>query len=170
MNARHTFRLTGIAAALLAALAPAQAAEVLAPSGLNTAASSASVGLGYADNDGRRFGQYNGINEDGGYGLLDFNLVKRDDATGTWLGVFGRNVGLDNRQLRFDHSRQGNWGYYLEYSRIPRFEPLTPITAVGGVGTPNLTIPTATVSRSGVPAGAEEASRSAVPSGSCAIA
>ncbi len=144
MNARDCFRLSGIAAAAAAALGTAQAAEVLAPSGLNTAASSASVGLGYTPDDGRRFGQYNGVNEDGTYGLLDFNLVKRDDATGTWLGVFGRNVGLDNRQLRFDHSRQGNWGYYLEYDRIPRFEPLTPITAVGGIGTSNLTIPTAT--------------------------
>jgi MtrB/PioB family decaheme-associated outer membrane protein len=144
MNARDTFRMTAIAAVLLAALGSAHAVEVLAPSGLNTASSSASVGLGYTPDDGRRFGQYNGVNEEGAYGLLDFNLVKRDEATGTWLGLSGRNIGLDNRQLRFDHSRQGNWGYYLEYTRIPRFDPYTPITAVGGIGTTNLTIPTAT--------------------------
>ncbi len=144
MNAGEMLRMTGLAAMLLAALGSAHAVEVLAPSGLNTASSSASVGLGYTPDDGRRFGQYNGINEDGAYGLLDFNLVKRDDATGTWLNFYGRNVGLENRQLRFEHSRQGNWGYYLEYSRIPRFDPYTPITAVGGIGTTNLTIPTAT--------------------------
>ena len=144
MNAGEMLRMTGVAAMLLAALGSAHAVEVLAPSGLNTASSSASVGLGYTPDDGRRFGQYNGINEEGAYGLLDFNFVKRDDATGTWIGVFGRNVGLENRQLRLDHSRQGNWGYYLEYTRTPRFEPYTPITAVGGIGTATLTIPTAT--------------------------
>lgn len=143
MNARDTFRMTGIAAALLAALGPAHAAEVQAPAALNLAAGTASVGLGYADNDGRRFGQYTGVNEEGAYGLLDFNLVKRDEATGTWLRFFGRNVGLDNRQLRFEHSRQGNWGYFIEYSQIPRYEPYTVTTAVGGIGTPNLTIPAA---------------------------
>jgi MtrB/PioB family decaheme-associated outer membrane protein len=142
MKTRDTFRLTGIAAALLVVIAPARAAEVLAPSGLNTASSSASVGLGYTPDDGRRFGQYNGINEDGVYGLIDFNLVRRDEATGTWLNFYGRNVGLDNRQLRFEQSRQGNWGYFLEYSRIPRFEPWSITTAVSGIGTPNLAIPT----------------------------
>ena len=142
MKTRDIFRLTGIAAALLIAFGPARAAEVLAPSGMNTASSSASVGLGYTSDDGRRFGQYNGVNEDGVYGLLDFNLVKRDEVTGTWLNFYGRNVGLDNRQLRFEQSRQGNWGYFLEYSRIPRFEPWSVTTAVSGIGTPNLAIPT----------------------------
>jgi len=135
--------VTGTLTALLAILGPANAAETLAPYGLNTEANAASVGLGYADNDGRRFGEYNGVNKDGVYGLFDFNLVKRDDGTGTWLGLSGRNVGLDNRQLRFEHSRQGNWGYFIEFSQIPRYEPLSITTAVGGIGTPSLTIPAA---------------------------
>jgi MtrB/PioB family decaheme-associated outer membrane protein len=142
MNARNMFRVTGLTAALLAAFGSAHAAEPMAPSGLNTAASAASVGVGYADEDARRFGQYNGVNESGAYGLFDFNFVTRDDATGTWLGVFGRNVGLDNRQLRFEQSRQGNWGYFFEYSRIPHLDPYTVTTAVTGIGSTNLTIPT----------------------------
>src|SRR4029453_14066665 len=142
MSARDTLRMTAMATALLAVLSPAQAVEPLAPSGLNTAASEASVGLGYTPDDGRRFGQYNGINDSGAYGLFDFNVVKRDDTTGTWLGFYGRNVGLDNRQLRFDHTRQGNWGYFLEYSRIPRFEPYSITTAATGNTPPTLVIPT----------------------------
>jgi MtrB/PioB family decaheme-associated outer membrane protein len=149
MSARGTFRVTGVATALLAAFGTAQAAEILAPSGLNTAASSASIGLGYTPDNGPRFGQYNGINEEGAYGLLDFNLVKRDEATGTWLNFYGRNVGLENRQLRFEHQRQGNWGYFIEYSRIPRFEPWSITTGVTGIGTPNLAIPT--TATAGVP-------------------
>lgn len=143
MKTRDKLRLTRIAAVLLVAFEPAHAAEGLAPSGLNTAASSASIGLGYTPDDGRRFGQYTGVNEQGAYGLFDFNLVKRDDTTGTWLGVYGRNVGLDNRQLRLEHNRQGNWGYFIEFSQIPRYEPWAITTGVSGIGTSNLTIPTA---------------------------
>jgi MtrB/PioB family decaheme-associated outer membrane protein len=142
MTACDVLRTAGIAAALFAAFGTAEAAEILAPSGLNTAASSGSIGLGYTPNDGPRFGQYNGINEKGAYGLLDFNFVKRDDETGTWLNIFGRNVGLEDRQLRFEHQRQGNWGYFIDYSRIPRFEPWSITTGVTGIGTPNLAIPT----------------------------
>src|SRR5262245_20788188 len=100
MNTRDTITITGIAAAMLAGIAPARAAEVVVPYGqLNTTANEANAGLGYAFDDGRRFGQYNGVTESGAYGLFDFSLVKRNDETGTWMGVFGRNVGLDNRQL-----------------------------------------------------------------------
>src|SRR5688572_3965757 len=145
MKARDAFRLTAIAAALLAALAPgqasAQAQEPLVPYGLSTAASSASAGLGYTPDDGRRFGQYNGVNESGVYGLFDFNLVRRDEETGTWQHLFGRNIGLDNRLLRWEQNRQGNWGYFLEFSQIPRYEPLHINSAVAGIGTSNLFIP-----------------------------
>jgi MtrB/PioB family decaheme-associated outer membrane protein len=141
MTARDTFRLTAIAAGLLAAFGPAGAAESGDAAALAKPASTASIGLGYADNDSLRFGQYTGVVEDGAYGLLDFNLVKRDDASGTWLRFIGRNVGLENRQLRLEQSRQGNWGYYIEYGQIPRYEPYTVTTGVGGIGSPNLTIP-----------------------------
>ena len=150
MNRHWTFRRSGMAIALAAAFGPAQAVEPIAPqniepaapSSVHTAASTASVGLGYTADEGRRFGQYNGINEDGFYGLIDFNWVRRDDATGTWTRLFGRDVGLDDRQLRFEQQRQGNWGYFIDYSRIPRFEPLIANTAVGGIGSNNLVIPT----------------------------
>jgi len=135
--------------ALAAAFGPAQAADPIgpqnvdprAPASMHTDASTASVGVGYATHDGRRFGQYNGINEDGFYGLIDLNWVRRDDENGTWTRIFGRDVGLESRQLRFEQQRQGNWGYAIDYSRIPRFEPLVAYTAVGGIGSNTLTIP-----------------------------
>jgi MtrB/PioB family decaheme-associated outer membrane protein len=150
MNRLGTFKLSGIAIALVAAFGPARAVEPImtqnvepaAPAALNTGASTASVGIGYANDDGRRFGQYNGMNEKGAYGLIDFNWVKRNDESGTWTRFFGRDVGLDDRQLRFEQQRQGNWGYSIDYSRIPRFEPFIANTAVGGIGTSNLVIPT----------------------------
>jgi len=143
MKTQAALRMTGIAAAMLAAFGSARAQQVepLAPSALNTEANSVSLGVGLTPNDGRRFGEYNGITRDGAYGLIDFNLVKRDDETGTWTQLTGRNVALDNAQLRFEQSRQGDWGYFIDYARIPRFEPFVITTGVTGIGTPNVTVP-----------------------------
>src|SRR5882672_291253 len=146
MKTRLALRMTGIAAAVLAAMGSARAGqpEPLAPTGLNTEASEVSLGVGLAANDSRRFGEYNGITESGPYGLIDFNLVRRDDETGTWTALTGRNVLLDNRQLRFEQSKQGDWGYYIDYARLPRLEPYQPSTAVTGTGTPFLNVPVTT--------------------------
>ncbi|HJY77744.1 MAG TPA: MtrB/PioB family outer membrane beta-barrel protein, partial [Burkholderiales bacterium] len=150
MKRACSLKYSSITLALAAAFGTAHAVEPIqtenidprAPNSLNTGASEASVGVGYANEATRRFGQYNGIKENGAYGLIDFNWVKRNEETGTWTRAFGRDVGLDDRQLRFEQQRQGNWGYSIDYMSIPRFEPLTPTTAVGGIGTNNLVIPT----------------------------
>jgi len=143
MKTRDALRMTGIAAAVLASFGGAYAQSVEPPAGsaLNVEASSVSLGVGLTLNDGARFGEYNGMTREGAYGLIDFNLVRRDDETGTWTQFFGRDVALDNRQLRFDQSRQGDWGYSVDYARIPRYEPYTITTGVAGIGTPNLTVP-----------------------------
>lgn len=141
-HTRFAYPLTAIAAALLAAFGPVHAADDEATA-LTKPSSSVQFGLGYVDSDNGRFGQYTGLNEKDGYGLLDLDLVKRDDATGRWLKFRGRNLGLDNRELKFEHEIQGNWGYSIEFSQIPRFEPFTVNTAVTGIGTNNLTIPVA---------------------------
>jgi len=144
MKARDTLRMAGMAAALMAAFdtVHAQGVEVQVPFALNVDSSAAAIGLGYALDDAPRFGMYNGITKEGYYGLFDFNLVDRDDATGTWNWLSGRNLGLDSPQARYEYSKQGNWGYYLDYSKITRNEPYTVTTAVGGIGSPNLSIPT----------------------------
>lgn len=141
MKTPFTFRYTAITIALFGIFGPVFAAEGDALATSIKPESAARIGLGYADSDGRRFGQYNGINERGGYGLLDLNVNRREDTTGTWLQFSGRNLGLDSRQLRFEHNRQGNWGYFVEFNQIPRYEPYSVTTAVTGITTPNLTIP-----------------------------
>ena len=139
---RFGYSLTAMAAALLAAypLAHAQDGEELAE--LTKPTSFVQFGVGYVDEDNGRFGQYTGMNDKGSYGLLDFNLIGREDATGIWIGLRARNLGLDHRELRFMHEDQGNWGYYIDFSQTPRYEPYTVNTAITGIGTPNLTVPT----------------------------
>src|SRR4029077_10937156 len=38
-------------------------------------------------------------------------------------------------------SKQGDWGYSIGYTRIPRYEPFQITTGVAGIGTPNVTVP-----------------------------
>lgn len=140
-NARVAIAVTAVAGTM--ALGPVPAAEVDPVTELAKPESSVGAGVGYVSDDNTRFGQYNGLRDKGGYGLLDLDLVKRDDATGTWMVIRGHSLGLDHRDLRLEHNRQGDWGYFLEFNQIPRFEPYTANTAVTGIGTPNLSVPAA---------------------------
>jgi MtrB/PioB family decaheme-associated outer membrane protein len=120
-KSKHFFRMTPIAAALLAVCSP-----VLAQS----TEGSLSIGAGAWSDDRPQTGVYDGMRDSGGYGLFDLDIVRRDEATGTWLGLKGRNLGLDNREIKLDWLRQGNIGASLEYSRIPRDWPYTANTGL----------------------------------------
>jgi len=104
--------------------------------------SSFRLGAGYVSNDNQRFGMYNGLSEQGMVGLIDFSVVRRDDDTGTWYRAIGRNLGLDNRELRLEHERQGKWGYFLEFNQITRNTPYDVQTNVRGIGSEALVVPT----------------------------
>ena len=133
------FRLAPVAAALLSVFGTAHAAEGDLMSKM-TPDSNIEVGVGHVDKNNGNFGKYNGLNEDGAYLLLDGDIKTRDEQTGTWMRLYGRNLGLDSRELRWDYTRQGNFGYYLEYNEIPRNEPLTVVTPVVGIGGSQLTL------------------------------
>ncbi len=104
--------------------------------------STINFGAGYLANDNARFGQYSGLRNEGPYGLFNLNITKRDDNTGTWLKLFGRNLGLQNRDIRFEHTKQGHWSYFIDFNQTPRYEPFTPVTAITGVGSTHLDVPT----------------------------
>ena len=137
---QHAFRITALAAALLSAYGSALAAE-----GLVLEPNSISIGIGNWSNDRPQQGQYDGMRDSGGYGLLDANISQRDDATGTWLGLKARNLGLDNRELEVEWLRQGDIGASLEYSRISRDNPYIYNTGVQGIGTTTLRVPTPSI-------------------------
>jgi hypothetical protein len=136
----HAASLSVLAAATLAAFAPAYGQDSDDLARLTKPRSTVELGVGLVSHDNGRFGQSTGMNENGAYGLIDLDLVNRNDATGTWLKLYGRNLGLDNRELRFDHNRQGDWGYSVEYSSTPRFSPYTVTTGLQGIGTNQQTI------------------------------
>ncbi len=134
-----SFRLTALAAALMLAFGPACAddAEVAA---LTTPDSSVSVGIGNWSKDRPQQGVYDGMRDSDTYGLFDFDIRKRDNATGTWLGLKARNLGLDNREIKGEWLRQGDIGGSIEYSRIVRDAPYTVNTGLQGIGTTTQTV------------------------------
>ena len=136
---RFAFRSTALFLALTGA---AQAQEDPALAELTRPESEVSFGLGYWSKDRPRLGTYDGMNQEGAYGLLDAQIRRRDNATGTWFILDARNLGLDTPELRGEWLRQGNVGASLEYSRIVRDEPYTVFTAVQGIGTTTQRVPT----------------------------
>jgi MtrB/PioB family decaheme-associated outer membrane protein len=121
-------------AALLAAATPAFADEAEIKQ-LTKPESTARIGMGYLSDDNRRFGQYSGVKDQGGYLMLDLDYLNRDDATGTWSRLLGRNVGFDNRELRGEFGPQGNWRGFIDFNQIPRYEPVIVNTGLTGIGT-----------------------------------
>lgn len=138
---QENFRLSAIAIALLSAFGTALAddAEI---NELIKPESSVSLGAGYWSSDRHRQGIYDGMRDDGAYGLLDADIVKRDDATGTWLKLNARNMGLDNREIRGEYLRQGDFGASLEYNKISRDDPNSYSTRLQGIGTTIQTVST----------------------------
>lgn len=138
---RHAFRLSALASALLLAASPSSAAdpevdELVKPD------SSVSLGIGHWSGDRPQQGIYDAMRDSGTYGLLDADILKRDDASGTWLKLKATDLGLDNREIRGDYIRQGDFGGFLEYGRTTRDNPYTINTGLQGIGTENLTVGT----------------------------
>jgi MtrB/PioB family decaheme-associated outer membrane protein len=142
MNARSgvELRLTAMAAALAAASAAWADERDDEIKKQTRPDSTVELGVGYVDEANTRFGQYNGMVKDRLYLLFDARFQRRDDATGTWTNITGRNLGLESRELRFDQSRQGDWGYFVDFSQTPRYSPYTPVTGLTGYDSTSQTV------------------------------
>ncbi len=129
------FKLAPVAAALLLAFGSAQAQQSAEVQALVSPESTVSVGVGVVNTarDAKRFGQYTGLNKDAS-ALVDFEWIKRDEATGTWTTLTGRNLGLDTRELGFGQQKQGDWKYNLDYNEIVRNDPYVINTGMTGIG------------------------------------
>lgn len=110
----------------------AQDAEVVE---LTSPESSVSAGIGNWSGDRHQQGIYDGMRDKGAYGLLDFKLMNRDNATGTWTKFEGQGLGLDVRKIRGEWLRQGDVGGYIEYDQIQRDNLFTFNTGLDGIGT-----------------------------------
>jgi len=140
-NTMKQFKLLPVAAAIVLVYSNAYAEGLTEVQALTTPESSVSVGAGSlnAGADAKRFSQYTGLNKNASV-LLDVEMNKRDDATGVWTILNGRNLGLDTRELNFSQSKQGDWKYKIDYNEIVRNDPYIINTGMTGVGTTTPTI------------------------------
>src|SRR6185369_8334687 len=133
---------TIVGIAVTAALAPVQAQEA-DPAALARPESSVRLGLGITpgnERDRTIWSQYNGLREGRSHLLLDLDYIKRNDETGVWTIVRGRNLGLETRDGTATLQKQGDWRINLEAGQIVHHEIRTVNTGLSGAGTTNPTI------------------------------
>jgi MtrB/PioB family decaheme-associated outer membrane protein len=142
MHNTHPCRQSILLVALTVAFGSAYAAEedvaqLIKPD------SSISAGLGTVSGkkeDRAVFGQYNGMRKNSGQIFLDIDYLKRDDTSGLWTNLSGRNLGNENRELGFSQQKQGDWRYFFEYGELVRNYSNTINTNISGIGTENITV------------------------------
>ncbi|MDP1535714.1 MAG: MtrB/PioB family decaheme-associated outer membrane protein [Burkholderiales bacterium] len=109
------------------------------------------LGLSHVSNGSGAFGNYNGLNESGVYGIAGIQMRRRG-TDATYFEIEGRNLGLKSRSLNIGGGQQGNFGLKLDYIEIPKLESDSYQTPYLGAGSTRLTQP-ASVTDGANPAG-----------------
>lgn len=101
-------------------------------------------GVGGVSDSSFKFGEYNGLQNDGPFGIASFNLRggAAYDSKSTWRWSFqGRNLGLENRNISAEFGHQGKFLFRFAYDEIIANRSNTFQTPYLGIGTNNLTLP-----------------------------
>lgn len=139
---QQRFTLTALSAALLAIHGPAPAAEDVDVKELTQPSSEVSIGAGGLFGDDRRqAGIIGGLRDTGGYLLLDADINRRDEATGTWHTLSVTNMGMTSREILGEFIQQGRQGVAIEYRQSEREVPYLVNTGITGFGTSTQSVP-----------------------------
>lgn len=132
--------LTGTA---VAADRPAgwQCANCPAPEGVKL---ETTAGGGYLSDDSFKFGDYTGLDDDGGFFVGDFTADYFGDGPLRWRAE-GRNLGLNSRQLSLEGGLQGLLELRFGYDELPRYLFETASTPYPTPGADSLPLPAAWV-------------------------
>jgi MtrB/PioB family decaheme-associated outer membrane protein len=131
------FSRTALALAVLAAFAGAQAQDKKEEEKKSPVETEITLegGAAYVSGDAadRAFwGQYNGMRFKDVYGIANFDYSRRDSSTGTWLDIYGSNLGLQTRELGVMWTRQGDWRLNANYGELWRVNPYTVNSGISG--------------------------------------
>ena len=142
MRKNHSFKKTAIVIAISAVFPVStvwadEVEELISPN-----VAEVTVKLPYMDKVNPLYRQYNGVNQEGISGSLDFDYLTRKEAD--WFRINARNLGLRTQEIGVSYEKQGDWSIGLNYDQIPRFSPYDVRTAVGGVGTNTIVQPNVT--------------------------
>lgn len=104
------------------------------------------LGLGNVSHDSFKFGEYTGLNEQGGFFVGNANLYYRDQDA-SYLDLSVSDLGLDSRSLSIEGGIQGNYKLFLHYDEIPHFisdTSRTPYTGSESLTLPSTWVPAGT--------------------------
>jgi MtrB/PioB family decaheme-associated outer membrane protein len=94
---------------------------------------STTLGAGYVSDDSAKFGEYNGLNEEGGYAVAAAAGRYRGKEA-LWLDLSATDLGLSSRSVDLDGGRQGRWDLHLNYWQLQHAISDTAVTPFGGAG------------------------------------
>ena len=113
------------------------------------------IGGGYNSNDSFRFGQFSGLYEKGPFAVFGFNWLQHDPGRDSrYWSLFGSNLGLDSRRVRFEAGDQGLWNAYVGVDQLTKSDAENARFTFAGLGTNTLTQLCANVAATGTPSGA----------------
>lgn len=98
------------------------------------------LGAGYISDDSFKFGEYNGLEQDGFYLIGNATVRYRDENAG-YLDLRVRDIGLDSREVNIEGGRQGRYRLFLNYDEITHNISDSAMTPYLGKGTEILTLP-----------------------------
>ena len=101
-------------------------------------------GLGWIDEGSTRFARYNGLDQAGGYGVLNidwWSQAEGEDPNPVEMRLVARDLGLDRRSLAIERRRPGVYRVWLSYVELPVFFHQQGSTPFEGVGSERLQLP-----------------------------
>lgn len=146
MKRTQTFAQKQLVLALQAAFlclpAAALAEEDPAVTELTKPTQEVQVGGRYVSKGAFKFGEYNGLYDDGVTGDLGFKFGwKGDEESSSFWRAEGTNLGLENRRLEVNGGDQGLYNLYFVYDELPHRISDSYRTIFNGNGTTSLTLP-----------------------------
>jgi len=101
---------------------------------------SVDAGVGYVSDKSQKFGDFTGLDNKGAYLDLGGNVSRRGDD-GYFADLWGRDLGIDSRQLYGESGREGRYTLRVGYAEIPRNFTEGAQTPFVGSGGASLTLP-----------------------------
>ena len=98
------------------------------------------LGLGYVSRDSFKFGEYTGLNEQGGFLVGNGSARFRGEDAVYW-NIDASNLGLDSRSLSVEGGQQGAVKLFFNYKELPHFISDSAVTPFAGTGGNTLTLP-----------------------------
>ncbi len=99
------------------------------------------IGVGAVSDDSFKFGEYNGLNEDGAHLIGDMRILYRNEEDARYYDLHGHDLGLDTRTMYVRGGRQGHYDVFLSYDELPHFISDSAATPFSVTGSNTLSLP-----------------------------